>query len=299
MADLISTIDHKQQADYPDLEQFIREDQGLSDVVCVTTPNALHAPQSVQLLNAGYHVVIEKPMALSRQEAEQIREAAVRNSRKVFIVMQNRYSPSAIWLKELISKGMLGELFFAQVNGFWNRDERYYSGNTWHGNKEMDGGTLFTQFSHFVDLLFWCFGDIRNIQSRFFDFNHAELTTIEDSGFVQFEFEMGGLGQFNYSTSAFNRNLESSLTILAEKGSIKIGGQYMDEIIHCEIDSYLYEEVQAYSETFGKYSGNAANHRFVFQNVIKTLLGDENEHTNLQEGIAVVDIIERIYRAGR
>src|SRR5690606_10018618 len=119
-----------------------------------------------------------------------------------------------------------------------NRDARYYKPGTWKGTADLDGGTLFTQFSHFVDIMYWLFGDITDIQGRFADFNHQDLTAFEDSGLVNFRFLRGGLGCLNYSTSVWDRNLESSITVIGSKGSVKIGGQYMDQVEVCHVQDY-------------------------------------------------------------
>ena len=205
------------------------------DVVNIASPNGLHAEQAMACLDARKHVVIEKPIALSKQDAERVIFKALHVHRHVFAVMQNRYSPPSQWIKGLVESGQLGKIFMVQLNCYWNRDDRYYKPDSWHGNKQLDGGTLYTQFSHFIDILYWLFGDIENIQSRLRDFNHAALTDFEDSGFVSFDFVNGGMGCINYSTSVWNQNMESSMTIVAENGSVKIGGQYMNEVEYCHI----------------------------------------------------------------
>ena len=126
-----------------------------------------------------------------------------------------------------------------QLNCYWNRDDRYYKPDSWHGKKELDGGTLYTQFSHFIDILYWLFGDIENIQAKVNYLNHNHLTDFEDSGLVSFDFVNGGMGSINYSTSIWNKNLESSMTIIAEKGTVKIGGQYMDKVEVCHVKDYV------------------------------------------------------------
>lgn len=267
------------------------------DVVVIATPNGLHAGQALVCLDHKKHVVIEKPMALSTSDAEAVIYKALNVSRHVFTVMQNRYSPPSKWLKSLIQENRLGEIYMVDINCFWNRDKRYYRGDTWHGKKDLDGGTLFTQFSHFVDIMYWLFGDVKNIQARFRDFNHAELTDFEDSGIISFEFVNGGMGSLTYSTSVFDRNLESSMTIIGEKGSVKIGGQYMNEIEYCLIENYEMPELEPSNPAndYGSYKGSAANHGFVIQNVVDTLYGKTSVATNALEGLKVVDIIERVY----
>lgn len=268
------------------------------DVVNICTPNGLHAPMALAALKAGCHVVIEKPMSLNQEDAENILLTAERNKRMVFCVMQNRYSPPSVWIKDLIDSGRLGQVYMVQVNCFWNRDERYYKPGNWHGTKLMDGGTLFTQFSHFIDLMYWLFGDISDVRSRFFDFAHRDLTDFEDTGVVSFLFKRGGVGTFNYSTAVWNRNMESSITIIAEHGSVKIGGQYMNEVEYCHVKDY---EMPVLPPTnpgndYGAYKGSAQNHHYVIDNVVNVLSGKEAcATTNAFEGYKVVDIIRRMY----
>ncbi|MEQ8522615.1 MAG: Gfo/Idh/MocA family oxidoreductase, partial [Vicingaceae bacterium] len=183
------------------------------DVINICTPNGLHESQSIMALEGGFHVVCEKPMALTKEGAEHIIFKALQVHKHVFAVMQNRYSPPSVWLKELVDQKRLGDLYMVEIKCYWNRDERYYKEDGWKGSADMDGGTLFTQFSHFVDIMFWLFGDIKNIQAKFNDFNHAHNTDFEDSGFVMFDFVKGGMGSLNYSTAIWDKNLESSITI--------------------------------------------------------------------------------------
>jgi predicted dehydrogenase len=267
------------------------------DVVNIASPNGFHAEQALKCLEAKKHIVVEKPMALSKLDAEKVIFKALHVHKQVFAVMQNRYSPPSVWIKELIESGKLGKVFMVQLNCYWNRDNRYYKKESWHGKKDLDGGTLFTQFSHFIDIMYWLFGDIQNIQAKFNDFNHATLTDFEDSGFVSFDFVNGGMGALNYSTSVWNQNLESSMTIIAENGSVKIGGQYMNEVEYCHIKDY---EMPVLAPTnpgndYGAYKGSAANHHYVIENVVNVLKGRDQITTNALEGLKVVDIIERIY----
>lgn len=267
------------------------------DVVNICTPNHLHAVQAIQALEAGCHVVVEKPMALSKADCEDVIYRSLQAGKLVFCVMQNRYSPPAVWLKDIVSRQLLGKIFHVQINCFWNRDARYYRKGGWKGVKESDGGTLFTQFSHFIDIMFWLFGDIRDLQARFYDFNHQDLTDFEDSGVASFDFVKGGTGTLNFSTSVYDTNLESSLTIIAEKGSVKVGGQYMNEVEYCHIQDYTMPELPPSlpPNDYGAYKGSAANHHFVIENVVNTLKGKTVATTNALEGLKVVEIIEKIY----
>lgn len=264
----------------------------------IATPNGLHATHALACLEAKKHVVIEKPMALCKADAEKIIYKALDVHKHVFTVMQNRYSPPSVWIKEIIEKGILGKIYMVQLNCYWNRDERYYKQDTWHGKKDLDGGTLFTQFSHFIDIMYWLFGDIQNIIAKLNDFNHQQLTEFEDSGFIHFDFVNGGMGCLNYSTAIWNKNVESSMTIIAENGSVKIGGQYMNEVEYCHIKNYTMPTLAPTNlgNDYGAYKGSAQNHHYVIENVIDVLKGRSTITTNALEGLKVVEIIERIYK---
>lgn len=281
---------------FKNLDDFLSANIAV-DVVNICTPNGLHASQAVKCLNKGINAVIEKPIALTLSDADAILAAADKNGRHVFPVVQNRYSPTVKWLKEIVSEGLLGEIFMVQLNCFWNRDDYYYTKGSWHGTLSMDGGPLFTQFSHFIDVLHWIFGDITNLQTKFSNFNHQHSTEFEDSGIVSFDLIGGGVGTINYSTAVFQSNFESSITVIAESGTVKVGGQYMNNIEYCHVNA---TEKPILSETqlmnnYGAYKGSASNHQFVIDNVIATLKGDETPDVLLADGVKVVEIINNIY----
>jgi predicted dehydrogenase len=271
------------------------------DVVNICTPNGFHASMAIDALKHDMNVVIEKPMALSVKDAEDILHLSLRRNKKVFCVMQNRYSPPSVWMKDVLESGILGKIYLVQVNCFWNRDERYYVPGGWHGTADLDGGTLFTQFSHFIDMMYWFFGGITDIQARLKDFSHQDLTDFEDTGIVNFEFEQGGIGSINYSTAVWNKNMESSLTLIAENGSVKIGGQYMNEVEYCHIKDYEMPKLDPTNpgNDYGAYKGSAQNHNYVIENVVKSLNDKTMISTTALEGLKVVDIIERIYKVGK
>jgi predicted dehydrogenase len=289
-------IDQFEVPFYQDQEKMLADQPGI-DVVSICTPNGLHVPQSLVALEHRKHVVCEKPMGLSRSSCEKLIHKALQVNRTVFGVMQNRYSPPSQWIKGVMDQGLLGDIFMVQVNCFWNRDERYYKKGSWKGSADLDGGTLFTQFSHFIDIMYWLFGDITEIQGKFDDFTHKELTDFEDSGIVNFRFLNGGMGSLNYSTAVWDRNLESSMTIVGRYGSVKIGGQYMDKVEYCHIKNYQMPELAETNAAndYGVYKGSANNHGHIIDNVVDTLKGRNVMTTNALEGLKVVEIIERIY----
>ncbi|MCE4066095.1 Gfo/Idh/MocA family oxidoreductase [Chryseobacterium gleum] len=289
-------IDHYEVPFFKSLDDLLQSRIDF-DVVNIASPNGFHFEQAYKVIDAGKHVVVEKPMTLCKQHAEKLIFQALHKHKQVFAVMQNRYSPPSVWIKEMVESGKLGRIFMVQLNCYWNRDERYYKPESWHGKLDLDGGTLFTQFSHFIDIMYWLFGDITNIQAKFADFNHENLTDFEDSGFVNFDFVNGGMGSLNYSTSVWNQNLESSMTIIAENGSVKIGGQYMDKVEICNVKDYVMPELAPTNpgNDYGAYKGSAANHHYIIENVVDVLKGRNTITTNALEGLKVVDIIERVY----
>lgn len=283
---------------FSSLENLLSSDI-IFDVLCIATPNGLHEKQALLGLSSRHHVVIEKPMALTKAGCEKIIYESLHQHLQVFCVMQNRYSPPAIWLKEILLNNILGKIYIVQTNCYWNRDERYYTKENWHGTKDLDGGTLFTQFSHFIDIMFWLFGDIENIQARLHNFNHETLIEFEDSGFVSFDFVNEGIGSLNYSTSCWHENLESSITIIGENGTVKVGGQYMNEVQVCNIKDYIMPDLAPSNppNDYGDYKGSAANHHYIYENVVDVLKGRKPITTNALEGLKVVEIIEKIYNA--
>ncbi|WP_375417464.1 Gfo/Idh/MocA family protein [uncultured Hymenobacter sp.] len=283
---------------FSSLESYLQTGPA-ADVLTVATPNGEHAAQAVAGLHAGLHVVVEKPLALTTMDAETIGQTARQTGRLVFGVMQNRYSPPAAWLKQLVDEGRLGQIYLVQINCFWNRDARYYRPGGWRGTLAQDGGPLFTQFSHFVDLLCWVFGDVANLTARFQNFNHQQITEFEDSGLVTFDLVAGGgSGTLSYSTAVWDRNLESSLTVVAERGALKIGGQYLDKVEYCHVQNYFLPPLPPTNPAndYGPYQGSAANHGQVIDNVVATLRGRGTVAASAEEGCQVVELIERIYR---
>lgn len=274
------------------------------DVACICTPNGLHASQAIACLRAGRHVLIEKPMALTVAECDTVIAAALANGRQVFGVMQNRYSPASAWLKQLVTEGRLGRVLQVHLDCFWNRDARYYfsadgAPHPWHGDTQLDGGVLFTQFAHFIDLLCWTFGEVRVAAAHFANQTHGGIHTFADTGMVHLRLADDAVGSLNFSTSIWDRNFESTLTVIGTAGTVKLGGQYMNELRYCHVRAITAPALPptAPPNDYGPYQGSAANHHFVIDNVVAVLNGHAVVATTAEEGRAVVDLIQRIYAA--
>lgn len=269
------------------------------DVVCVCTPNYLHCNHALDALKAHKHVVVEKPMALSVTEADLMITAAQQYKKMIFAVKQNRYNPPVAAVKQLIDSGRLGRLYMMQVNCFWNRSNQYYAQSEWRGKKEKDGGCLFTQFSHFIDILYYLNGNVSKASGLVNNFAHRHNTEFEDSGVFTLLAENGTIINFNFSTCAYQKNMEGSITILAEKGTLKIGGQYLNTLEYQCLEGEALPNINivAKENDYGLYKGSMSNHDKVIQNVIDVLEHGESIMTGAEEGKAVVGIIELMYKA--
>lgn len=281
---------------YTDINIMLQEID--ADVINVCTPNYLHHPHTISALNAGFHVVCEKPMAISSAECEDMIETAKKTDKTIFVVKQNRYNEPVQQVKSLLQDGILGKIFFININCFWNRNEYYYTESPWRGKKNLDGGCLYTQFSHFVDILYYLFGDIATAQGQVFNLDHA-YTEVEDTGSFILKTADGALVNFNFSTCSYEKNMEGAITILAELGTVKIGGQYLNTIEYQHIKNKVLPAINitAKSNDYGQYQGSMSNHDRVIDNVVKTLQGKEQVMTNAFEGKKVVDIIEMMYHS--
>jgi predicted dehydrogenase len=231
----VSFADEYKVGAYKSIDDLLENEKDV-DVISICTPNGLHAQQSIKCLQSGFHVLVEKPMALNVDDCKAMMDAAKKSEKNLFVVKQNRFNPPVVAVKDSIEKNVLGKIFSIQLNCFWNRDKNYYQ-DTWRGTIELDGGTLFTQFSHFIDLLFWFFGDIETVCALTENFNHQGLIEFEDTGVVGLKFKNGIIGSMNYTVNSFKNNMEGSLTIFAEKGTVKIGGQYLNELEYQNIEN--------------------------------------------------------------
>ena len=280
---------------YETVEQMLREES--LDVVCVCTPNGKHSQHAIAALGSGVHVVCEKPLALSGSDARKMLDVANSNKRKLICVLQNRYSSQVQWLKQLVDEGRIGKILQVQVNCFWNRDDRYYltgdgDSHPWHGDPRLDGGPLFTQFSHFVDLLIWLLGDIHIGGGTFRNFTHQHSIGFEDAGMFDFHFEEGGFGCFHYSTAVWDRNQESSITLVGSQGSIRLGGQYMDRLEY----SHFKDEASVPHFPPKESPPPPGNHLKIIENVIDICANDGEPDFDIGDAVRGVELMESVYK---
>ena len=270
------------------------------DVVSICSPNGLHAEHSIKSLKAGFHVLCEKPMAINVHDCGEMIKTAEQYNKRLFAIKQNRFNPPIEAIKKVIDEGKLGKIYSIQLSCFWNRNEDYYK-NSWKGTKELDGGTLYTQFSHFIDLLYWMIGDIKNVEAFTSNFAHKGIIEFEDTGVVILEFNNGAIGTINYTVNSFEKNMEGSLTIFGEKGTVKIGGQYLNELEYQNIENYKIENLPEGNKpnNYGNYFGSMSNHDKVYKNLAEVLTNNASIATNAFEGLKTVEIIDKIYSHAR
>jgi predicted dehydrogenase len=284
---------------YTSFEELLAAEKDL-DVIAICTPNGLHAVHSIKALKAGINVLCEKPMALSIKECGEMIKTAEKVNKRLFVVKQNRFNPPVEAVKKLLDEGKLGKIFSVQLSCFWNRDAAYYH-NSWKGTKELDGGTLFTQFSHFIDLLYWMVGDVKQAKAFTGNYAHEGIIEFEDTGVVILEFDNGVIGTMNYTVNSYKKNMEGSLTIFGEKGTIKIGGQYLNVLEYQNIEGFEIKDLPAGNKAndYGNYQGSMSNHDKVYENLVQVLKNNAQISANSFEGFKTVEIIEKIYNAAQ
>ena len=282
---------------YSSVEEIITE----YDLAAICTPNGDHYDSAVQCLNKGMHVLVEKPITLNVSDGLKLLALAEKKNLRVFAVKQNRFNPPVQFVKELIEKEALGDILSFQLNCFWNRNNDYYQESRWKGKLDMDGGVLFTQFSHFVDLLIWLLGDVEvesAVVSKLLAYREIE---IEDTGMailnsVKNEFS----GTLNYSINSYRKNMEGSLLIIGSKGTVKIGGQYLNELEYFEVENLDKPELISGNapNNYGSYVGSMSNHDKVYENLIDVLTFNAEISTSGIEALKSVALIEKIYEKG-
>ncbi len=282
---------------YYSLEEMLAAEKDIA-VVSVCSPNGLHAQHAIKALNAGVHVLCEKPMALSANDCGEMIKAAERSNKRLFAIKQNRFNPPVEAVKKVLDEGRLGKIYSIQLSCFWNRNPDYYQ-NSWKGTLALDGGTLYTQFSHFIDLLYWMVGDVKQVQAMMGNYAHQGIIEFEDTGVIILEFYNGAIGTINYTVNSYRKNMEGSLTIFAEKGTVKIGGQYLNELEYQEIEGYKIENLAEGNKpnNYGNYQGSMSNHDKVYDNLVEVLQHNAPISTSSFEGLKTVEIIEKIYKA--
>lgn len=266
------------------------------DVTAVCTPNGLHPEHTIQALEAGSHVLCEKPLCIHAADGERMIRAAEEQHRKLFVVKSTRYNPAIAALKKILEEGRTGPVYSFQLNCFWNRPHSYYK-DSWKGGP-LDGGTLYTQFSHYIDALTWLLGEIREVRGFRKNWAHSGILLSEDSGVVAVQLDNGIMGGINWSVNSYRENMGVSLTLLAEKCTVELGGAYMNEVRYQAIDGYTLQIPDpGAANDYGFYKGSMSNHDKIYENLVKTLADDNHPFISAEDGLKTVVAIEKIYNS--
>jgi len=226
---------------------------------------------------------------------------STKNNVKLFVVKQNRFNAPIVALKDAIDKKRFGKLYLINANVLWNRVPEYYTDSDWRGKLKSDGGTLITQASHFIDLLLWIGGPIASVYAKTDTFMQKIET--EDTGVIIFKFLNGAIGTMYYTTCAYNKNIEGSITVMGTKGSAKVGGEYLNKMEHWNVEGYPLEEdklvEKAPANDYGSYRGTSSKHDAVIQNVVDVLLSDGDVAVHGLEARKTVEAIEAVYLSAK
>ena len=283
---------------YTDFANLLNNERSL-DIIAICTPNFLHAEQTIESLRNGFHVVCEKPMALRVIDCEQMITEAKKSGKQLFVVKQNRFNPAVQATKELLEENKLGEIYSVHLNCIWNRGNQYYKESLWKGKKEMDGGILYTQFSHFIDLLYWMFGDIKSTSSYIANHSHKHTIEFEDSCVASCVFNNGILGSMHFSINSYEKNMEGSLTIIGENGTVKIGGEYLNKLEYQNIRNFKMENLADGNpaNNYGSYKGSMSNHDKIYKHISDVLTNGATNEFDGNAGLETIRIIEKIYQS--
>ncbi len=268
-----------------------------ADLVVLATPSGLHPRQAMQVARAGRHVLSEKPMATKWDEGVEMvrtcREAGV----KLFVVKQNRLNGTLQLVKRAVEQGRFGRLAAVVVNVFWTRPQSYYDAAPWRGRWDMDGGAFMNQASHYVDMVDWLVGPVDNV--------HAYTATLardieaEDTGVMSLRLRNGALASINVTMLTYGKNFEGSLTLVGERGTVRIGGVAVNRIDHWEFDTPHADDALVASASYGVDSVYGPGHPLYYDNVIKTLRGEAHAEVDGYEGLRSLEVLIAAYRSAR
>ena len=268
-----------------------------SDLVSICTPSGLHPQHGIIAARAGRHVLTEKPMAISLDAADRLVEACDAAGVQLFVVKQNRLNPPIQLLKRAVDRGRFGRLYMANVTVRWTRPQEYYDAEPWRGTWEFDGGALMNQASHYVDLMQWLVGPVESVMAK--TATQARRIEAEDSGVAVLKFRSGALGVLEVSVLTYPKNLEGSITLLGEKGSVKIGGTAVNKVEHWSFADYDDDDKLVESAATAPPSVYGFGHVPYYQNVVAVLRGRANADTDGRAGRKSLELILGIYESAK
>ena len=268
-----------------------------ADVIVLATPSGLHADQAIQAAAAGRDVMTEKPMATRWNDGKRMVSACDAAGVRLFVVKQNRRNATLQLLKRAVDKGRFGRIYLATINVFWSRPQSYYDSAAWRGTWEFDGGAFMNQASHYVDLLDWVVGPIESVQA--YTATLARDIEVEDTGVMAVRWRSGALGSVNVTMLAYPKNIEGSITILGETGTVRIGGVAVNEIKHWEFASTDDDDAHIAGASYETTSVYGFGHPLYYDNVLQVLRGECEPETDGREGLKSLEVLIACYLAAR
>lgn len=276
---------------YTNYEKMLNRDD--IDLVSICTPSGLHPEHGILAAKAGCHVLTEKPMGISLDAIDEMIEVTAKNQLHLFVVKQNRLNPTMQLLKKAIDKGRFGKIYLVQSNVFWQRPQEYYDQASWRGTWALDGGAFMNQASHYVDALLWLMGPVERVSAE--TATMARNIEAEDTGAILLKFKNGAIGTMAVTMLTYPKNFEGSITILGEKGSVKLGGVALNKIEKWEFDSYDDDDEALEKSNYDPPNIYGNGHYPYYQNVVKALKGEEAPNTNGESGKKSVELILSFY----
>lgn len=280
---------------FHDLTTLLRESD--ADVIVLTTPSGLHAEQAVEIAAAGRHVMTEKPMATRWHDGQRMVKACDDAGVRLFVVKQNRRNATLQLLKRAVEQQRFGRIYMVNINVFWTRPQEYYDSAKWRGTWEFDGGAFMNQASHYVDLLDWLIGPIESVQA--YTATLARNIEVEDSGVLSIKWRSGAIGSMNVTMLTYPKNLEGSITIIGEKGTVRVGGVAVNEIQHWEFETPSPDDDQVQQASYATTSVYGFGHPLYYDNVIRVLRGEAEPETDGREGLKSLEVLIATYLAAR
>ena len=268
-----------------------------ADCVILTTPSGLHPSQTVQIAKSGRHVMTEKPMATRWKDGLAMVDACDATGVRLFVVKQNRRNATLQLLKHAIEQGRFGRIYSVAINVFWTRPQEYYDSAKWRGTWEFDGGAFMNQASHYIDLLDWLIGPVESVMA--FTATLARNIEVEDTGVAALHWRSGAVGTLNVTMLAYPKNFEGSVTILGEKGTVRVGGLAVNEIQHWEFADKRPEDDSVRQANYETTSVYGFGHPLYYDNVIKTLRGEAEPETDGREGLKSLELLIALYLSAR
>jgi UDP-N-acetyl-2-amino-2-deoxyglucuronate dehydrogenase len=268
-----------------------------SDLVAVCTPSGLHPQHGIVAARRGRHVLTEKPMAISLEAADELVQACDAAGVHLFVVKQNRLNPPIQLLKRAVEKGRFGRLYMANVTVRWTRPQDYYDAEPWRGTWEFDGGAIMNQASHYVDLMQWLVGPVESVMAK--TATQARRIEAEDSGVAVMRFRSGALGVLEVNVLTYPRNLEGSITLLGEKGSVKIGGTAVNKVEHWSFADYDDDDKLVDAASTNPPTVYGFGHEGYYHNVLAVLRGEAKAETDGRAGRKSLELILGIYESAR